>query len=152
MTAPTYDTTILDALNALVRIATAAVPSTVQVIYGEPLNTEDDFVAIGYGGGEGHPAVTFQLDVADEALGRAAEVYDVEGLISSWRGEKDFSLVDVEAFSLLKMLRAAVAADRKLGGVVALARFTSGSLVHEIEGDGSVASIPFTISVQAWSR
>lgn len=151
MTAPTHDTTVLAALNALVAtVATAVEP--VQVLYGPPLQTENDFVAIAYTGTAGEAAVTFDFEVADAALGRDGEAYDVQCVLSCWLGDGTFADVDVDAFAQLRKIRAAIAADRKLGGAVALARVTSGALIHDLEGEGAVASIPFTVHVEAWSR
>lgn len=152
MTAPTNDTTILDALNALVATVTAAVAGTdVQVIYGPPLNTENDFVAFGYTGDASEPAVAFDFDVADAALGRDGEVYDVACVLSSWRGDATFADVDVEAFALLRTVRAAIAADRKLGGAIAQATVTSGEVVEEVD-NGAVTTIRFLVHCKAWSR
>lgn len=151
MTAPTHATTVPDALTALVA-AFRTVPG-IDVTDGPPVSSVgQDFVAVGFTGDPSEDAVTFRFDEADAALGRAGESYDVACVLSSTRGDSTFAAVRPIVFGLFAQLRAAVAADRKLGGAVSLARVSGGSVIHDVAGKGAVVSIPFTVHVQAWSR
>ncbi len=131
---------------------TTVMPAGVQIIDGGTSEAEVDYVAVGYSEGDNGvvgPAVSMEAAVSDEALREAFETYDVLCETSSWTGDDNPSAARKRVFELYDLANAAVSADPRLGDTVMLTRVSAGNLIQGLSGEGSVASLSFTVHVQA---
>jgi hypothetical protein len=144
--------TIPDVLDALLAKATAALPATVQVIDGQPITTEGDFMAIGYTGVPGDEAVVSVRTREQLTAMPDRETYDVTCIASTWQGDDDPRAVRVRLFDQIGALAAELAADPKLGGLVLRARLSLLSYAPEQTEDGTQANARFAINVDAFAR
>lgn len=150
-------------LQALIDLASRALPD-VQVTDGAPVgDVAEDIVAIGTTGREGEVAVQASRAEGVLAVAPAAESFDVSCVASSWRGaESDFAPVRAALFAMLDALATEIARDVTLGGAASHARMTVASyfqdqtVVTDDEGTpsgaGAVATAIFTVHVEAFTR
>ncbi len=151
--------TIPDVLDALVALARAAWPG-VQVLDGGPtVRVEGDAIAVGYSGVIGEADVRSTLTSEQLELQPDLERYDVLGMASAWRGDAydadgnpDARTTRLRAFELLGGLRAALAADSRLGGTVMQARMSTLDMIADQSPSGPVCTVRFVVSVIAFAE
>lgn len=139
--------TVPAVIDALVALASQALPGW-QVTDGQPLQEEADVCAIAYDPEERGVVATQApggLSVASQA-----ESYDVNSLLSSWAGDVDVRGARVRAYAALDALAAALAADLTLGGAASRALLVRSSLEQDATASGSVATVRFTVHIEAW--
>lgn len=110
-------TTIDDAAVKLVALAKTALPG-IQVLDGYNGKTDLDgkMLFIAFAPQPGSPAITSSVDVDDGGLWDTVETITVACTAAAWDGNMEFTAKRAELVSMLSDLRAAIAADIKLGG------------------------------------
>lgn len=79
------------------------------------------------------------------------EQYPIQSLIAVLNGAKDVTAAMTRAYELLAAAGAALAADKKLGGAVALATLGNHSTTREQTAKGAVVSLVFEVNCDAWT-
>lgn len=145
--------TVPAVLDALVERLTVALPDA-QVSDGEPLDpANDDVVVIGFNGNPGDAVVTSTLDVEQMASDPSREQYEIACLASSWRGAvHDAKTVRDVAYGLVKAAADELARDPRLGGLVMRAWLSAREYAPLQSDQGALATVHFTISVDAYTR
>ena len=95
--------------------------------------------------------VTASLDM-NLALLPVREQYPVRSLIAVLNGAGDITAATARAYELLAAVGAAVAADKKLGGAVALATLGNHSTTRSQTSRGALVSIVFDVMCDGWTR
>lgn len=144
--------TVPAVLDAIVALAAAALPG-VLVSDGEPLDpSSDDIVVIGFNGTPGDAVVTATLTNEQMAVGDDREQYEIACLASVWRGgQRDAKAVRDRAYELVQTVANALAADSRLGGLVMMAGLSAGEYAPLQTDQGAVATLHFTITVDAFT-
>lgn len=140
---------VLDELLARARLALPGV----QVLDGQPTtDTEPDVLAIGFTGSPGEPVVEATEERAQLAASPDRERYDVTGLASSWIGDDDAKKARDRAFELLETFAAEIRRDSTLGGLVLSARLAVIAFAPEQTSQGAVATVRFSVRIDAFTR
>lgn len=149
--------TIPAVLDALVALAERAWPN-VQVLDGGPTtNVEHDVIEIGYSGSPNEPDVRANLTREQIDMDPDHESYDVMCMVSAWRGDAhrdgrpDAHTTRARAFELLAGIRAELARDPQLGGMVMLAQMSTLDMAADQTHAGPVCTIRFVVHVDAYS-
>lgn len=137
-------------LDKLVEVAKTALPD-VQVLDGVVVDTADDLLVIGFAAFEGEASVTSTQTPEGLAAQPDREAYDVTCLASSWSGVKDAKTVRDRAYAIVNGFAEAVAADRRLGGLVMSARVSAQELIQALTDKGVVADVSFTVHIDAFT-
>lgn len=142
----------IDALLAAAQADAAIGAGGVQVVDGQPIQMEDDFLVIGWA--PGGLAVRATGESASNSA-RRAETFDVACLISCWHGDTEMKPVRDRAYALLEAVRLMLAADPRLGSVVGRAQLGADldldqSQTSDQDGvmAGAMASIAFSVHCQ----
>lgn len=148
MTTPLISTVpaVLDALVAL----TARVAPGVQVIDSQPLEVEQDFIAIGFDE-DGADAVEVVQTTGQLKGPRDREQYNVACLISAWSGDTDPKPVRDRAFELAGLLNGGLKADPRLGGLVMNVRLSLTALSQTQDEKGATATLRVSLRVDAFT-
>lgn len=141
-------TTIHDAINALVSLAKTALPD-LQVADGPDYDARTSFLAIGWHS-EHEPAVNVNRDIADARQARDLEDYDVHNVLSVFRGNAKVADARAQLIDLFNTFDAAIKADPKLGGTVAMARLADYELLPMFTETGAHVAMRITVNVRAW--
>lgn len=141
---------VLDAILALLRASPDL--SGVQVVDGQPLRTDPDVVCIGFTGNAGESSVESTRTVEQLKRQPDREQYEITSLASSWSGATDPVAVRNRAYELLDVVAAELAKDPRLGGLVTEVRLSSDRFAQEQTSKGAVATVMFTITVNAFTR
>jgi hypothetical protein len=151
MTAP--QSTIPAVLDAIIAGITAAADDSTQVIDGQPRNLEDDYIAIGFMQNPDQVAVSIQ-DTADSAsLASVREVYEIACEVSSFVGDEDGQKAARDrAFQLLAVVDGVLAANRHPADIGGPAQIIVGGLLQGVIGTGVIATVQFTIRIDAWKE
>ncbi|GGV34200.1 hypothetical protein GCM10010182_67600 [Actinomadura cremea] len=142
--------TVPAVLDALVARWTEALPE-VQVADGQPVVTENDLIAVGLHDVPGEPAVNSTRTIEQLAAQPDRESYDVSCIASSFTGAVEFKPIRDRVYELVNAAAGALAADQTLGGLVMVARLTSDDLIQEQTEQGAVATVRFTVHVEAFT-
>jgi hypothetical protein len=144
--------TVPAVLEALVSTAAAALPG-VAVFDGQPdRDIPDECVVIGFTGNGLEAAVEDTRTVEEITRARDRERYEVFNLATSWLGEEtDMVAVRLRAFALVDAIAARIAADHTLGGACGKCRVSVVGLSQMQTGQGAVATILFTVAVDAFT-
>lgn len=143
------------ALDALVSVAKFALAGTdAQVLDGGPVtDLKQNYVCIGFTGTPGEVAVTLTQSPGGLSAGRNLESYDVACQASSWLGEQtDAKAVRDRAFELVDLLAEHLVSNHSLSGAVMRARMFTTALIPEQTTKGAVATVGFTIHIDAFTR
>lgn len=144
--------TVPAVLDALVQRFTLAIPDA-HVSDGQPINLYDDMVMVGFTGTPGGTSVTDTRETAQMASSPDREQYDITNVVSAWKGvADDVKAVRDRAYELVDAMAAELASDPQLGGLVMLARLTSGNLAQYFTEDGVSVDVTITIAVDAFTR
>lgn len=133
-------------LDGLVSRLRAAVPNA-EVIDGQPVATSQPEVLV-VGWSANRVAVEIVQTRPDMTRDRRHETLSIVCLASSARGETESTQVArANAVALLEQVKATLAADRRLGGIVRRAQLGLAMSLDQAQGDGAAATIEFTIDV-----
>jgi hypothetical protein len=143
--------TVPQALDRLVALAAFALPDA-DVIDGQPIVTDGDFVAIAFTGLQGEEAVEAVQTTEQMGAQPDREVYDITCLASSWSGDGDPKVVRDQAYVLVGAFANALKADRTLGGLALRARLSTVALAQEQTEQGALATVRFIVRVDAFTR
>jgi hypothetical protein len=143
--------TVPVAIDRLVAMATLALPGT-DIIDGQPIVTEGDFVAIAFTGIPGEEAVEATQTTEQMGARPDREIYDVTCLSSSWSGGGDPKAVRDQAYALVDAFANALKSDRTLGGLAMRARLSTVALAQEQTEMGALATVRFIVRVDAFTR
>lgn len=145
--------TVPAVLDALVTLTRLALPE-VQVLDGGPhRDTDPDVIAIGFTGEPGQVAVEDARTREQLATAPDRERYEITCLASSWKGEEhDAKAVRDRCYGMLDVLAAELERDQRLGGLVNRARLSVADFAPEQTNKGAVATVRFTIAVDAFTR
>lgn len=161
-----WATTVDAALKGLVAVLQAAPALEGVEVYDGPVVSESKATAaisVGFAGERlnrtGAYPETEQpaVDVTTAVAGLAgpadqSEQYNVTCLLAVLDGGKNIPAARARAYGLLNSVGDAVAADKTLGGAVAMARPGDHSLTQEQTSRGAVITIVFQVEVDAWTR
>jgi len=89
--------------------------------------------------------------LAGLSLSGQEETYTVHNMVAVRDGGTDIVAVRVRAYELLAACGAALAADKTLGGAVAMARITTSSLTQDQTQRGALATVMFDVAVSAFT-
>lgn len=142
--------TVPAVLDALVARWRSALPG-VQVSDGQPVTTENDLIAVGFHDVAGEPAVNSTRTREQLAAQPDRESYDVSCLASSFTGATEFKPVRDRVYELVDAAAADLAEDDTLGGLAMQARLTADDLIQEQTEQGAVATVRFTVHVDAYT-
>jgi hypothetical protein len=95
--------------------------------------------------------VTASLDM-QLAVTPLREQYQIRSLIAVLNGGKDVAAATARAYDLLAAVGAALAADKKLGGAVALATLGNHSTTRAQTSKGTLVSLMFEVNCDGWTR
>jgi len=142
----------LDALKAAAEFALSG--QIVQILDGGPVTQADqNLMCIGFTGVQGEAAVTVTNFSGGAASAPNRESYDVICLASSWLGEQhEPKPVRDRVFELVDALAAELARDKTLGGAVMTSRMFTTALIPEQTTKGAVATVRFTVHIEAFTR
>lgn len=143
----------LSAMVTMFRAVTADLPNFA-VIDGGPIDPPVNWLCVGYDESE-NPGITVAPTAADAGRDRDLEAFDVTNTLSFQNGDKDATAAGLrtEIFAVFDALRAAVKADRTLGGAVARAVIGDWDLDQGIDAtaNGHAAAIRFTVQIDAFA-
>lgn len=142
--------TVPAALDALVARWVAALPD-VQVSDGQPVATENDLIAVGFHDVPGEPAVNSTRTREQLAAQPDRESYDISCIASTFDGGTEFKPVRDRVYELVNAVAADLADEDTLGGLVMQARVTADDLIQEQTEAGAVATVRFTVHVDAFT-
>jgi hypothetical protein len=142
--------TVPAAIDALVALWRGALDG-VQVADGEPIEIENDLLVVGFIDVPGEAAVTSTRTREQLAAEPDRESYDITCLASSFSGVTDFKTVRDTAYGLVNTAAAALAGDDTLDGLVMQSRITADDLIQEQTEKGAVATVRFTVHVDAYT-
>lgn len=142
--------TVPTVLDALVALWSAALPG-VQVADGQPLDMQNDLIAVGFHDVPGEPAVNSTRTREQLAAEPDRESCDVSCLASSYSGVADFKTVRDRAYELVNAAASALADDDTLGGIAMDARLTSDDLIQERTENGVFATVRMVVHVDAFT-
>ena len=97
------------------------------------------------------PEADVTVTVDGLSLTRVHEQYPVRCLIAVRNGAKDVTAATGRAYQLLSQCGAAVAADKTLGGAVAMASLGSHQVTRDQDQRGAEATIVFEVNCDAWT-
>jgi len=143
--------TVPQALDRLVALGALALPDT-DIIDGQPIVTDGDFVAIGFTGLQGEEAVEAARTTEQMGAQPDREIYDITCLASSWSGDGDPKAVRDQAYVLVDAFATALKGDRTLGGLAMRARLSTVALAQEQTEMGALATVRFIVRVDAFTR
>jgi hypothetical protein len=141
-------TAVPEAIDALIATLTREL-RTARVIDGPAVNGgAGDTVWVGITPDD--PTMDAPDDVA--GLGKARGQFEIRCLARSWSGSADVATQRRKAYALVKGVKAALLADKTLGGAVMMARF-AGSLYTPYfnEQNQLVVDVIFRVEVTAYS-
>ena len=75
----------------------------------------------------------------------------MRNLLAVLNGSKDITAARTRAYELLSACGAAVTADKKLGGAVAMAFLGNHNMTHEQTQRGALVTIAFEVNCNAWT-
>jgi hypothetical protein len=128
-------------------------PADVQLIDGPPIKTEyPDMVMIGFNGQPGADAITVTRTQADYARRSDSETYDVNCIVSSFRGDTDLKPRRDRAFELVTIISTELKRDRTIGGAVKRAHLSVAGVSPVQATNGVTCTVRFTIHVDASTR
>lgn len=138
-------------------LAEANKPAGAEVIYGEPVDSPTGlFLALPWSGDPDTSAISLTDKSADVGDRQRRESYDIHAEISNWGGDIDepdarayASAILASVYAFHEALYAAIAGDRKLGGLVDKATVTAGEYTPS-SSEGAVGTLRFLIHVEAW--
>lgn len=136
-------------LDYLVQLFTAANVSGLQVVDGPVYDVTRDFLAVGWDKSGMQGAVTGTVTPATQNLRVNREQYEVTCLLSLWVGTKNLSTLRSQIFTTFDALDAALAADRKLGGLVFSAVVSTFVMDVAVEEGGEFIAYRFGIAIDA---
>lgn len=141
--------TVPGVLDALIAAGKAVLPAAVLNVYGQPLeNLPADFVAWAWN--DGQSAVNLVEGTNNAGYAGGTETYDVTNQIVAWRGGAGEVHDAVAAvYSYFNLIDDAVHADPHLGDLVMFAQITASNLVIAQTTKGPIASLAFTVRIQA---
>lgn len=145
--------TVPAVLDTLIARLAASLPD-VQVCDGEPIDPQkNDIIAIGFNSNPGDPIVTSTLTIEQMQADPSRETYEIACLASSWRGGvHDAKAVRDAAYGLVQAAADELAQDPRLGELVLLARLSAGEYAPLQTDQGAVATVHFTITIDAFTR
>jgi hypothetical protein len=85
------------------------------------------------------------------ALGRVREQYPLRSMLGVLNGAKNSPAARARAYEMLDAIGAAIAADKKLGGAVALAYLGDHVFTPSQNQRGAIAEIGFEVVCDAWT-
>lgn len=142
--------TVPAVLDALAARWAAALPD-VQVSDGQPVATENDLIAVGFNEVPGEPAVNSTRTREQLAAEPDRESYDVSCIASTFDGGTEFKPIRDRVYELVNAAATDLAEDDSLGGLVMQARVTADDLIQEQTEAGAVATVRFTVHVDAFT-
>jgi hypothetical protein len=163
---PGYTSTVPAAITGLIAVFKAAPALEGVAIHDGPNVSESkalEAIAVGFTGEHlsrtgAYPEiaqpvaeVTASLD-GQLSLMSVREQYPLRCMVAVMNGAKNIAAARTRAYELLSACGAAVAADKKLGGAVALAMLGSHTLSQQQMQRGAVATIVFEVNCDAWTR
>lgn len=128
--------TIPAAVDALLALITAAVPSTTQVFDG-PVTRNRNFDAVIVAGSDAPPHVDGDQDTAALGAGSREEKFSIELEVIAFRGQDDQKETRDAAFATLALIENALRSNKTLTSTVRFAQLTGG-----ISLDQSLATQP----------
>lgn len=138
-----------DALAALTALWAGLNIATLQVGDGPIYDPEIDFLAVGWDRSE-QPSVIAQAANNDAGAMSTAEQFDVSCLLSMWAGNSDVPTIRDAIFDVFAALKAALAADRQLGGLVDSTWITTYDYTPDAGEAGDQVDLRFTVHVGAF--
>lgn len=159
-----WASTVPGAIAGLVAALKAQVPEGV-LVYDGPAVSESralEVIMVGFAGertswrgaypepAQSEVNVTATID-GQLAVTPVREQYTIQSLIAVLNGAKDVTAATARAYELLAAAGAALAADKKLGGAVALATLGNHSTTREQTAKGAVVSVVFEVNCDAWT-
>lgn len=144
--------TIPDAIDGLKALCDSAAPSGWTVVDGPPVRAIQKLVAVAFTGADGEAAVEDTDELSGPSLGRDLERYRITSQVSAWAGNGEVSARRREVFDTLDAIKAALNADKTLGGAVELARFAGKAYAPSRDDPGPTVAVNFTVEVQAFER
>jgi hypothetical protein len=146
---------ILGASSALQALGVAS-DRAVKVIDGPPTDdiALDDFLAIGWSGGEDQGAESVQ-DFNSAGARTRDEDLAIAGVVDVWSGDDTFSAVRARAFQILGVVETELRATNSspeaptLGGAVLWAHLTRTQLRQYFTDQGARVALGFTVSCHA---
>ena len=142
--------TVPAVLDALAARWTAALPD-VQVSDGQPVSTDHDLIVVGFHDVPGEPSVTSTRTREQLAAQPDRESYDVSCIASTFTGGTEFKPIRDRVYELVNAAATDLAEDDSLGGLVMQARVTADDLIQEQTEAGAVATVRFTVHVDAFT-
>jgi len=143
--------TIPAVLDYLVAGIQAALPD-LQVMDGQPIETEADVICIGFTGTPGEAAVVNTFSQRGLAREPDREAYEITSLASAWDGGTDAKAVRDRVFALLGAIADFLNSDPMLGGLVMQARMSTEALAPEQTSKGATATVQFVIAIDAFAN
>lgn len=141
-------TPIPDVLDHLVDLWTGLNLAGLQVVDGAPYDVTGDFLAVGWDRSD-QPSVTWASQHFAAGGQRGRQTLEVSNLLSLSLGDQDLRAVRRQIFTTFDSLDAAVAADRKLGGLALEAWATAGDMTADVEETGDSVEFRFTVQINA---
>lgn len=97
------------------------------------------------------PAADYVAAVDALTVTSQQERYSVRSVLAVLNGSKDIAAARQRAYDLLSFCGAAVAADKTLGGAVAMASMGTHQMTPEQAQRGALVTIVFSVDMQAWT-
>lgn len=135
-------------------LAIAVMPEAVDVFDGQPdRDISNEAMVIGFTGNALEAAVEDTRSVEEIGRERDRERYEITCLATSWMGsDQNMDEVRNRVYELVGFLASGIAADHTLGGACMRSRLSTVALAQMQSQDGAVATVMFTISVDAFTR
>lgn len=145
--------TVPAVLAALVTLAREVLPEKVDLFDGQPdRDISDEAVIIGFTGNPLEAAVEDTRSVEEITRARDRERYEITCLATSWIAEDaTISEVRLRAFSFVDLIAARIAQDHTMGGACGKSRISVVALAQMNSNSGPVATIMFTVAVDAFT-
>jgi hypothetical protein len=139
---------VLSKLTQVFTAVEASVTPNFTVIDGPAWDPPDNFLAVGWDRSD-QPAVIATNASADYGNAEGQEQYDVSCLLSFFYDAAEVTTVRGQMFAAFQQLRAAVAADTRLGETVLSAWISRYELTPILLETGSVMDLRFSVAVNA---
>lgn len=150
-----WTSSVPDALDALVAALQAAPGLAGVAIFDGPVVTASgqlEAVMVGLGDQEDPTAVEGQNTREGLAAAPDREQYGIRCAAIVCDPGGDISAARRRAYQLLGVVGGVLAADQRLGGTVMIAQLGSSTLSQDQDETGALATIAFTVEVDAFSR
>lgn len=150
-----WASTVPDALDALVAAFRGAPGLADVAVFDGPVVTgsgQQEAVTVGIGDQEDPTAIEGQNDREGLAATPDREQYGIRCAVIVRKGVGDISAARRRAYQLLGEIGGLLAADPRLGGTVMRAQLGASNLAQEQDGKGALASLTFTVEVDAYTR